>query len=299
MNTGPMPYIGEILALGTALAWAMAVIFFKRSGENVHPIALNLFKNILAFLLFIPTLFLFGEDLFYRATSSTYGILILSGALGIGIGDTLYFKSLNLLGAGLQAIISCMYAPSIITLSFIFLGESLSPIQIIGAILIISAVLTTVGMRNGRFISRRNLLLGILIGFLSISCTAISVVMIKDLLEQSPIMWLTTTRMTGGIFILILFLMMNPQRWKILNTLKRAGSRVYTLSGSLTGAYLAMVLWLAGMKYTQASTASALHQTSSIFIFILAAVILKEPITFWRSIGIILGVAGAIMVTFG
>jgi len=57
-------------------------------------------------------------------------------------------------------------------------------------------------------------------------------------------------------------------------------------------------LWLAGMKYAQASTASALNQTSNIFIFIFAALLLKERITPLRLIAIIVGVAGAVMVTF-
>jgi drug/metabolite transporter (DMT)-like permease len=60
-----------------------------------------------------------------------------------------------------------------------------------------------------------------------------------------------------------------------------------------------MVLWLAGMKYTQAATAAALNQTSNIFIFIFAAILLKERITAVRLVAIGLGVAGALLVTFG
>ena len=71
------------------------------------------------------------------------------------------------------------------------------------------------------------------------------------------------------------------------------------LPGSFLGAFLALILWIAGMKYTQASTASALNQTSSIFVFVLAAIFLKEPINRIRVIGIILAFAGVIMVCFG
>jgi drug/metabolite transporter (DMT)-like permease len=65
------------------------------------------------------------------------------------------------------------------------------------------------------------------------------------------------------------------------------------------GAYVALVFWLAGMKFTQASTASALNQTSSVFVFIFAAFILKEPINMRRTIGIVLAVSGASLVMFG
>ncbi len=36
---------GEVWALLAALIWSVAVILFKRTGEEVPPLALNLFKN--------------------------------------------------------------------------------------------------------------------------------------------------------------------------------------------------------------------------------------------------------------
>ena len=68
--------------------------------------------------------------------------------------------------------------------------------------------------------------------------------------------------------------------------------------GSVLGAYLSMIMWLGGMKYAQASTAAALNQTSNIFIFLMAAVFLKERINLKRAIGITLGVGGAYLVMF-
>jgi drug/metabolite transporter (DMT)-like permease len=59
-----------------------------------------------------------------------------------------------------------------------------------------------------------------------------------------------------------------------------------------------MVIWIAGIKHTQASIASALNQTSTIFIFIFAGLILKEPITVRRAFGIILAFTGAFLVSF-
>ena len=144
----PFPNFGETLALVTAVTWAFAVILFKRSGEPVHPLTLNLFKNLLAFILFIPTVYIFGDRLIRPVPMNEYWLLIISGIIGIGIGDTLFLKSLNLLGAGLQAIVSCMYSPSIIALSFVWLGEGMSVLQIIGAVMIISAVLTAVSRKG-------------------------------------------------------------------------------------------------------------------------------------------------------
>ena len=294
-----IPYLGEILATLTAITWAIAVILFKKSGEKVHPVALNLFKISLAVILFIPTMWFFGETLFRPVPASEYWMLLLSGILGIGIADTLFFKSLNLLGAGMHSIVNCLYAPSIIGLSVIWLGESMTALQILGAAMIVSAVLTATTKKGKGDLSRHNLFWGIFWGVVATGASAVGIVMIKSLLERSPLLWVTEIRLLGGIATLIVVLMLYPNRRRLIESLYNAGHKGYTISSSFIGAYLAMVLWLAGMKYTQASIASALNQTSNIFVFIFAALLLREPINFQRVIGILLGVSGALLVTFG
>ena len=71
------------------------------------------------------------------------------------------------------------------------------------------------------------------------------------------------------------------------------------VSGSFIGTYIALLLWLAGMKFTQTSTAAALNQTSNIFVFIFAGMFLKETIDSKRIIAITMGIAGTFLVTFG
>ncbi|UCC80697.1 MAG: DMT family transporter [Candidatus Zixiibacteriota bacterium] len=294
-----IPYIGEIFAFVTAIVWASAVILFKKSGETVHPVALNFFKNLLAMVLLVPTVYFFEGWIFEGFTSDEIILLLASGALGIGVADTLFFRSLNLLGAGLSAIVDCLYSPSIIFLAFLWVGERLGILQIIGVAMIISAVLTITRADKSGFIGRRNLLLGILWGALAMFAMAVGIVMIKPLLNRSPLLPLSEIRLFGGGIILAIVLIFHPRRRKIATPHLTRRGWTYLLTSSFLGAYCALLLWLAGMKYTQASIAAALNQTSNIFIFIFAALFLKEPITRRRVIGIILGVAGAFIVTFG
>ena len=295
----PVPYLGEGLSLLSAVLWALAVIMFRKSGEKVHPLALNTFKSLLAFVLFIPTIWIFGENLFYPAPTSAYIILLFSGVIGIGFGDTLFFNSLNLLGAGLAAIVVCMYSPFIICLSTLFLKESLTMLQIIGVILIIFAVLIATVEKRTKSISRRNLVLGLMCGALASVCMAIGIVIIKPTLARFPLIWLTEVRLIGGVGTLLLILLFHKKGSKMIDSLISTKSWSYTISGSLIGAYLAMLVWLAGMKYTQASVASALNQTNTIFIFIFAGIILKESINVRRALGIIFAFIGSFFVSFG
>ncbi len=157
----------------------------------MHPIGLNLFKDLFALVLFLPTMWLFGETLWRDAPAAEYALLLASGALGIGLGDTFFFKSLNLLGAGLTAIVDCLYSPFIIGLSLLFLAEKLSALQVVGAALVVAAVLAaSLEWRKG-LIGRRDLAFGILYGVLGLASMAVGIVMIKPLLERSPLLWAT------------------------------------------------------------------------------------------------------------
>ena len=70
------------------------------------------------------------------------------------------------------------------------------------------------------------------------------------------------------------------------------------MPASVLGAYLAMIFWIAGFKYTKASTAGILNQTSVVFALILATVILKEPFTRRKLASVILAMAGVLLITF-
>jgi drug/metabolite transporter (DMT)-like permease len=56
---------------------------------------------------------------------------------------------------------------------------------------------------------------------------------------------------------------------------------------------------MGGFKYTQASVASAFNQTASLFTFILAVWILREPVTKRALMGLAWGLLGVIVMGFG
>ena len=291
--------MGEIFALLTAMMWGVAVILFKKSGEKVHPIALGLFKNALAALLFMPTAWVLKEDLLYPAPLEDYLLLVASGVLGLAVSDTMFFRGLNLMGASRFAVVDCLYSPFIVGLSLVFLSETLGPVQVAGAAVIVAAVLLVGIEKPDVAISRRHMLEGIFWGAMAMLTIAVSIVMVKRLLERSPLLWVSEVRMVAGVFGLLVMLAVHPNRRKIMGTTLKAGSRRHTIWGSLIGTYVCMIFWLAGMKYAQASIASALNQTSAVFVFILAALFLKERITGPKLAGIILGFGGVLLVTFG
>ncbi|MCK5541384.1 MAG: DMT family transporter [Desulfobacterales bacterium] len=296
---GLIPFAGEFYSILTAFVWAVAVIFFKKSGETVHPIMLNIFKNMLAFILYFFTIIAVGIDLPPDTSVQFYVILIASGALGIGVSDTFFFASLNRLGAGLSAIVDCMYSPFIIILSVIFLNEKMTFWQIIGALLILSAILTIAGKKGRAYITKHDFFVGILYGAIAMITMAISIVMVKHILATTSVLFVVQIRFIGGIAVMLFILGFHPKRKIIYQSLFTKKNWGYTIAGSFTGAYIATIIWMAGMKYTQASIAAALNQTSSLFIFIFAAMFLHEPLNRYRVAGLILGITGVFFVILG
>ncbi len=292
-------YLGQTLALVAALLWAFAVILFKKSGEKVHPLALNLFKNTIAAVLLIPTMLIFKETIIRPAPPNHYFRFIISGLLGMAIGDTLFFISLNRIGASLSAIVSYMYSPLVIILSLIFLKETLTPFQITGIILIIAGLIATTQIKLPPHLTRKSLIIGIFLGILSNLATAIGIIIIKPILAITPLLWATQIRLTAGIIGLASVIIILPAQQAIITSLFSLKSLSYAIGATILGTYLALVIWLGGMKFTQVSIATPLSQTSGIFIFLLAALFLKEPLTLRKIIAVIITFTGALLIFLG
>jgi drug/metabolite transporter (DMT)-like permease len=293
-----LPHLGEALSLVSALLWAFSVILFRIGGKNVHALGMNLFKNVLSLAFLFLTLIALGQPVWPALLWSHYVLFIASGIIGIAVSDTLFFLALNILGAELLAIVDCSYSPFVIGLSFLFIGERMDGRQSLGAILIVLAVFLITQKKSDALLPRKLLLTGIGLGVLSMFTTAAGIVMVKPLLGGISFLLASFIRMVGGTLSIAAFLSFHPKRKTILEPLVRLENIKILVPASVLGSYLSLVIWMGGMKYTQASVASAINQLNTIFIFILAAIFLKERITPLKLAAVIFAFAGAFLVSF-
>ncbi|MBN1165306.1 MAG: DMT family transporter [Candidatus Krumholzibacteriota bacterium] len=291
--------MGEAFALVTAVAWAAAVILFKKSGEEVPPFALNFFRVTLSSILFIITLALLREPLWSGAPPRDYLILVLSGTIAIAISDTLFHRCLNTVGAGITAIVDCLYSPSVVLFAYILLGERLGPWQFGGMAVILSSILLASRHEPPAGKTRRQLIIGIMWGILSMVTVGLGIVIAKPVLDRSPVLWATAVRQFGCFLVMLPVALGSPSRRRIwANFIPKRNWR-FLVPATVVGSFLALIFWIAGMKYTQAATAGILNQTSSIHILILASVFLHEPLTRRKIAAACLALAGIAMVTVG
>ncbi len=122
---------GELAALAAALIWAIASLLFMGLGRQLSPLMLNLIKSSIAIALILLTLFLQSKSL-PQVGLWAIGLLLLSGAIGIGLGDTAYFGSINCLGARRALLLESLAPPMTAMLASVFLREQLKAIGLDG-----------------------------------------------------------------------------------------------------------------------------------------------------------------------
>ena len=144
--------IGEIAALTAALLWTISSMLWGQI--NLSALGLNLCKNVLGSLMLIlhltALLYFADRSALFLAPSASWFWLGLSGLIGVVIGDTVYFRSLQIMGAR-RALIMATTGPIFAALlGWFFLQESLTSLAITGIVLTVAGVLVVVADRTAK-----------------------------------------------------------------------------------------------------------------------------------------------------
>ncbi len=296
--------IGQICALGAAITWAGGLVLFKRCTEHISPMALNLFKNSFALLLFIPTILVLPLWTEYATTGALraltrydLAILAISGVIGIGLADTLFFYGLRIIGVGLTTIVDCTYTPFVLLFSWLLISERLETVHFVGASLIIVGLLVSSRVHPPAGRTRRELIIGMSATVGSIGMMAYGIVLARPVLQGADLVWATAIRLLAGTLFLMFLTLFMPREWGAWRGFTRRDIWAFSIPGSLLGAYVCLLFWVAGFKYGDNSgIVAVLNQTSAFFAIILAAIFLKETMTRRKLMAIGLALTGVLTI---
>ncbi len=296
----PLDLIGKMMALLCAVVWAGAVILFKLAGDKIRPLALNLYKTALTVTILLPFLVLAKIPLIPNGLPGKHWLAIMaSGILGIAVSDTLFFACLNRIGAGMTAIVDALYAPFVMTATWLVLYQKPRLEQIGGAMLVIAAVLTIAYRKSGSPLPTRQIMSGIFFGVAAMAIMAVSIVLMQPVLSETSVFWVTELRMLAALAVLLVMFAWQKDRRQMLAPLWHKGSRHYAFWGALLGNLISMTLWVGAFKFTAVNSAAVLNQTNTVFVVVLASVFLKEKFTRRRLLAMFLAVAGSLLVLLG
>ena len=286
---------GEFFALACAFGWALAIILFRRVGDALPPFELNLFKNLLGFSLILPTLAVVEGFQLSAFSPQDIAVTMLSGLLGIAVADTWYLRALSLMGASRTGIVSGLLSPFVILLSIMFLGESLRGWQLAGFALVMCGILLVTWRQNRREVDAAHLSKGVFYGIGAVFLMAVGIVMVKEILETRPFMMTVEIRLAGGAGGMLIYMALRGRYAAVKHNFMKPLPWKLIIAGSFLGAYVSMMMWLAGYKLIPASEASVLNETANAWIVLLAWLMLGESIGYRKVIGIMLTSAGVIV----
>jgi drug/metabolite transporter (DMT)-like permease len=289
--------MGEFYALLTAVFWAGAVILFKRSGEDLPPLVLNTLRVTVSSVLLLGTMLLAGQPPWRQADGSDLVLIVASGLIAIVIADTLFHASLNRIGAGLTAIVDCLYPPLTAVFAFLLLREVLAPVHFLGMALVVGAVLVSSRAVPPAGVARRVLIQGILLGIAGMAALSLGIVIVKPVLTDQSVIWVTGMRQFVALVLLWPALLATRQGRRDLRHLRLSRTMLrYAVPGTILGSYLSLMCWIAGMKHTTAGIAAILNQTATIYIIVLAWLLLKERLTRRHLFACALAVGGVLCI---
>jgi drug/metabolite transporter (DMT)-like permease len=199
---------GEIFALVAAFLWALASLWFKTLGKTIRPLELNLLKGLLALLLFAVTSLLIGESYLSLPLISLI-VLAVSGAVGIGLGDTMFFAAINRLGSSRALLLTVLAPPMAALLGWAFMNEKLSLAAWAGILITILGVTWVISGQsrdeNGQ--PHRLQWSGLFFGFMAAFGQATGAVLSRWALAQGGISALQTAvlRLIAGTLVLLLW----------------------------------------------------------------------------------------------
>jgi len=184
-----------------------------------------------------------------------------------------------------------------VLLSVVLLGEQLAPRAVLGGLLITGAILLVVSGERRDDVARARLLSGVAMATGGVLCLALAIVSVKPILETTDLFLASAMRLLGGALALGLQGALHaPSRRRLAAGLRPQSGWRFALPAAVLGNVVALVLWLAGYKYTTATEASLLNQTTALFIVLLATTFLREPLRWRGAMALALGLGGSLVV---
>lgn len=295
-------YIGEIAALLTAFCWVGSSVSFEFSGKQVGSLVLNLMRLVIS-LVVITVINFFITSGFQNLTVSpeAFQALLISGFVGLVIGDLFLFQAFVEIGARISMLIMALAPPITAVLSYFLLDETLGFFQILGmAVTILGIAVVILGKdKRAQKIVVKHPLKGILFAFLGAVGQALGLILSKvGVAELNPFV-ASEIRIFSGILGFMVILAFTRKWPSFFKAFKNKTAMVGITVGSLFGPVVGVSLSLMAVKYTSTAIASTLMAIVPILIIPVSIFIFKEKVKANEIIGALIGVFGVAIIFIG
>lgn len=293
-----MNLLGEFAALITSFLWSGTSFAFTSASRRIGGFQLNINRLLLATVFLFLTIIIFNFPI--NLSQTQIFNLIISGIIGLVLGDTFLFKAFQNIGARLGMLIMSSSPVISAILAFIFLNEQLSILGIIGMVVTLGGIALVILERSKSSDKKSSVnSMGILFGFLGALGQAGGLIFAKFAFQEGEINGFvaTFTRISSSA-VLILLLGIITKRYhnpiKTYSTDRKALTS--TLVGTILGPFLGITFSLIAIANTKVGIAATLMSLMPIIMLPIVRYYYKEKLSWCAITGAVVAVTGVALI---
>jgi len=277
----------------------MASVLLTVGARRIHVLPLNLIRCVISTAFFWTLLpFYGGLDALAAIPAAAWPWLVVSVLGLLVVGDTLYFRSMDLAGVSWAMPVASVNPLWAVLLAWVFLDEPLSWTLVLGALLVIAGVVL-VGRSAGSLVvdrpvdpgdRRRGILLALLVSVL----WAVGQVALKPATEGIHSVVANSVRQPLGM-LMLLVLTLRQGRWRALRKLDRQSWAVIGVA-SLVGTGVGSLFFVLAIQLAGAGRTAVLTSTAPLLAIPFSMLWLHERPTRWTLAGTLLTTLGIVLV---
>jgi drug/metabolite transporter (DMT)-like permease len=295
----------------STLLFSVSVISGHRTARIIGGVEANFWRLALATVFLGMWAFSGGVGL----SGAAFPWFLLSGIIGIGVGDAGLFQALPRLGSRLSLLlIQCLTAPVGAVIEWLWLGTTLHALQWLGVVVILAGVGAALAPSEHLHLPRRQLVVGVLFALLGVAGNALGVVLSRkaylvaraneETLDGGTAAF---QRILGGLVLAAVFLLLAKRQHVFAAgvkpspesnaTLRDKWRRIapWVLLNSLAGQTLGVSCMQWALETTPTGIVMAIVALTPLTVIPLARIFEGEKIT-WRAVGGgVVAVAGVVL----
>lgn len=294
-----MPY--EIAALLAAFCWTIGGLISTAPARAIGGMSFTRIRMTLVFFLLVGVSYLTSGWL--SIASAQVPIIILSGLIGIFVGDTALFTTISRLGPRRTAMLFSANAPMTAIIGYIFFNERMTNLAILGCVLVMTGVV--ISIRYGKRADqvhhfeeiRGTLMAGLALGLLAALGQSLGSVIVKPVLDAGadPV---SVAAIRTGVAALGLWTL---QTVFPIRRFRRHGNLtprlwLHVVASGVIGMAIGMTLLLYAFAHGDVGVASILSSTNPIMLLPMIWLISRERPANGAWWGAVLGLIGTVLI---
>lgn len=274
-------FLGEIISLGTALCWTFTVIGFESAGRRVGSLSVNIIRLLFGFVLLTGVVFLLTGRLIPDASNFQWNMLLISGLIGLVIGDLFLFQAFIDIGGRISLLIYSSVPIITAVLGYFIFDETFDLLTIIGIAITLTAISVVIlSKRDEDKVIEPHILKGIIFAFIGAIAQALGLVFSKlGMADSIGAFEATQMRMIAAIIGFVLYITIIHKWGEVKEAFNDKVALRFILLGSIFGPFLGVTSSLAAMQYTTIGVSTTIAQLNVIMIIPFSIWLFKEKVT--------------------